>query len=118
MDIHTEEQSNPSREFLTKLNSRKIALILTALVCIPCTVALSYAKSSHSIEPPLINILFLISILAPAVQTYLLTSMLFSKTKSTLFALAMFIPTIILQVIILISLWTGINRALSSRKNA
>ena len=104
MDAYTDTRNNPERAFLTKLNNRKIAFILTALICIPCSVALSYASKSHSIERPLIDILFFISIFAPAGQTYLLTSMLFSKTKSFFFALAMFIPTIIFQVVILISL--------------
>ena len=118
MDALTDTQSNPERAFITKLNNRKIALIIISAVCIPCTVALSYAGKSHSIERPLIDILFFISIFAPALQTYLLTSMLFSKTKSFFFALVMFIPTIILQIVILISMWAGINRAVVSRKNA
>ena len=118
MNTLTEQIDNPEHDFLNKLNKRKIDLIIISIICIPCTLALSYAGKLGSIERPIIDILFFISIFAPALQTYLLTSMLFSKVKSFFFALAMFIPTIILQIIILVSLWAGINRVLKIRKNA
>ncbi|MEK8082285.1 hypothetical protein [Pseudomonas sp. XK-1] len=118
MDAKTTESINPELDFLNKLNRRKIAFILISIVFIPCSVALSYADKSQTIKSPLVDILMLISLLAPAIQTYLLTSMLFTKTKSFFLAAVMFFPTIILQIVILISVWAGINRATALRKSA
>lgn len=104
--------------YISELKWRKTLFVASGLVCIPASIFLSYAQRSLSINPPWFDILFFSVLLIPSASAYLLASKFFSKTKSFLFALGMFIPTIVVQVIILIGLWLGVNRALSAHKSA
>ena len=110
------DAANESKSYLDKITYRKKLFILFALVGIPGNIYFSYANKSGEIGAPLIDILMFTFMLVPALQTYLLASMIFSKSKSVMLAIVMFIPTIIFQLVILISLWSGINRAVSARK--
>jgi hypothetical protein len=103
--------------YVAELKRLKTTFVLSGLICIPASVVLSYTQRSPFFARPWFDILFFGVLLIPAVATYLLASKLFTRTKSFLLAAGMFIPTIVIQLIILIGLWLGINRALSAYKS-
>lgn len=103
---------------VSMLIRRRNSFVLSGLICIPASIYLSYANSAGTVEASLIDVLFFACLLVPAVSTYLLASTFFSKTKAVLLAVVMFAPTIVFQIVILVGLWAGVNRAISSRKNA
>ena len=103
---------------VSRLKWRKSFFVASSLVCIPASVFLSYTQRSLSPTAPWFDILFFAVLLIPSVSAYLLASKFFSRTKSFLLAVGMFIPTIVVQVIILLALWVGVNRVLSERKLA
>lgn len=102
--------------YLSDLKRRKAFFVVSGLVCIPASIVLSYVYRAQSMSSPWIDILFFGLLLIPSVSTYLLATKFFSRTKSVLLATGMFIPTVIIQAIILFALWAGINRALSAKK--
>jgi hypothetical protein len=104
--------------FVNKLKLRKSLLLFTCLIGIPGCIYLSSINGSGVMDALLHDVLFFVCMLLPAIATYMLSSMLFTRSKSIIFSVLMFIPTIVLQVVIFLSLWVGVTRAIKARKIA
>lgn len=103
-------------ECITLINRRKIAFVWAGLICIPASAFFSYANRQGLIGTPLIDVLFLGAMVILAIFTYVFAATFLSKKRAIFLSFVMAVPTIVLQVLVLLLLWTGANRAIAENK--